>query len=188
MSRACGCTSSRARSSSVTRCRRASPTTATAVPTHTTAGQPLWCLRMFGSGFAAFVSSLSKERSEPLNKTLRAGVVIDGVGLPCEEGCSCDFDAQRQIHCHTWHPRGASGRMAAAKRDDDDTHRHRHADEHGEESVASSNESKHSVGKYCAIIQQANCVSGDGGLSPTRGKGTVKALGKLQTPEQCRDA
>ena len=143
---------------------------------------------MFGSGFAAFVPSLSKERSEPLNKTLRAGVVIDGVGLPCEEGCSCDFDAQRQIHCHTWHPHGASGRMAAAKSDDDDTHRHRHEDEHGEESVASSNASEHSVGKDCAIIQQANCVSGDGGLSPTRGKGTVKALGKLQTPEQCRDA
>ena len=31
------------------------------------------------------------------------GVLVDGKGLPCLDGCSCGFDSDRRIRCHTWH-------------------------------------------------------------------------------------
>eukprot|EP01047_Picozoa_sp_COSAG01_P039753 COSAG01_NODE_3303_length_6294_cov_3.018402_2_plen_967_part_00 len=73
-------------------------------------------------------------------------------------------------------------RAFVARTVEQDEHRHDGG------SDAQRHEHNHSASTDCAIIQQANCVSGDHGLSPTHGKGTVKALGKFQTPEQCRDA
>ena len=40
----------------------------------------------------------------------------------------------------------------------------------------------------CAVIQQANVVSGTGGLSSGGSTATVKFLGKLTTPAQCEAA
>jgi hypothetical protein len=43
------------------------------------------------------------------------GVVVDGTALPCVDGCSCDFDAHREIHCRTF-----TTTSSARKSDDDD--------------------------------------------------------------------
>lgn len=40
----------------------------------------------------------------------------------------------------------------------------------------------------CTVIQQANCVSGTEGLENNGSTATVKYLGTLQTPTECRDA